>query len=318
MRAHNVSGPCAARVSGCAGGGRGGVRADLPLLILCGRVGAEEGRRGRTGEGVSALYPFFTLGGVKLYAYGLMISLGLACAAGLACLRVHRRGGDLVRLAVLIAAVNAAGVVGAKLGYLVTAYPGGFPALGRDIRSIGFLRVIVERSGLVFYGGMILGLVTGALALRLMRLDFRLYSEAVVPVIPLGHAIGRIGCLMAGCCHGIPWDGALAVHYRVIPGWVGNPPAGSYFPVQPLESLLNLFLFLALTLYTKRERPKYAVVAVYLLGYAAIRFGVEFLRGDPERGIHGPLSSSQWISLFAALAGAGLVLIIRRRRRREG
>lgn len=251
------------------------------------------------------MHPFIRIGPFRVGLYGLMIVAGFLVATAVACLRARRRGGSAVMVIMLAAVVYGSAILGAKLGYWFTAYEGGIGQFFRDLFSGNFMPIIF--GGLVFYGGLILAVIMACLTIKWVKLDFVLYSEAIVPVIPLGHAFGRVGCLLAGCCYGIPYEGFLHVHYPVIEDW--PLPVGNRFPVQPLEALLDVILFAVLCVYTRRRRRKYDVLIAYMMGYSVIRFFDEFLRGDAERGIYAGLASSQWISIGIVLAALVLLLV---------
>lgn len=156
----------------------------------------------------------------------------------------------------------------------------------------------VLRYGFVFYGGVLGALAGGAWLCRRRGWSFFKLADLFIVPLPLGHAIGRLGCLAAGCCYGsptaLPWGVSLAGAHR--------------HPVQLYEALLNLGLFAGLAFYAApraragRWRPG-GVLAAYAAVYAAIRFAVEFWRDDP-RGAWGPLAPSQWIALGAAAAAS--------------
>ena len=127
--------------------------------------------------------------------------------------------------------------------------------------------------------------------------------NAIVPCIPLGHAIGRVGCLFAGCCYGLPYNGIGAIHLN--PVGITHP----VFPVQLLEAVLNLILSGCLLLYSRKKPSGYSLLFLYLICYAVIRFLLEFLRGDQIRGLFIGLSTSQWISLLMLLSGSLLLFL---------
>ncbi len=143
--------------------------------------------------------------------------------------------------------------------------------------------------GFVFYGGLI-----GA---GLFLLAFRYGQKKIcwtdlaylVPIVMIGHGLGRIGCLMAGCCYG---QEIAHSHWR--------------HPVPLYESLL---LFLGAFIFNKvlqKGQREITVIALYFGYYGLFRFLLEYLRGDEIRGFYGPFSTSQWISLF--LVGLGLMI----------
>jgi len=186
------------------------------------------------------------------------------------------------------------GLIGASALHAITTYP--IKTLIKLILSGNFEFL----GGLVFYGGLIFGILGGIIGIKISKVKFQTIEACIVPFLPLGHAIGRFGCLMAGCCNGIEYDGLFAIHYP-------NSVAGlfaeqGYFPVQILEALLNIMVSAFLIIYTKKERKKYSILFLYLLLYAAMRFLLEFLRGDAVRGIYFGISTSQWISLSIFLS----------------
>ena len=149
--------------------------------------------------------------------------------------------------------------------------------------------------GFVFYGGLIFGLVFLGIY-KLFKCPISLQTLwAILPALTLGHAIGRIGCLLAGCCFGSITD-----------LWWGIELHGAHrHPTQALESV-GLFLLAILLLKSKASlRP----LALYFIGYGLLRFVSELLRGDEIRGQWGPLTPSQWISLILIMSGVMLAYI---------
>lgn len=188
----------------------------------------------------------------------------------------------------------AAGAVGgAKLFGVLTVLA---IALGEG-QDLG--QEILSGSGLVFYGGLLgyLLAIWAAVRRREGRADGPLLDALFLP-IPLFHSFARLGCLFAGCCYGMPWRGPLSVVYAMGPG--AGP---ARFPVQLAEAAAELAIFaLLLRRYLQgRTGPPGGVVWRYLLCYAPARFLLELLRGDPARGVFGPLSFSQVVSILILL-----------------
>lgn len=133
------------------------------------------------------------------------------------------------------------------------------------------------------------------LGIRIAGCSLQLIEHSVIPFVPLGHAVGRIGCVMAGCCHGFEYDGLFALYY---PNSVsGLSPDQGYFPVQPLESLINVGICLILLWFEKRMKRATGLLFVYLGLYSISRFFLEMLRGDAVRGVWNGFSTSQIISM---------------------
>ena len=191
--------------------------------------------------------------------------------------------------------------------------------------------------GMVFYGGVIFGIATVIFYARFARLSLGNLMDACAPGLALGLALGRVGCFMAGCCWGdlcaapnelvkLP-STQLAWQVQTVPliSGAGFPLAvqfprgtGAYeqhrelglidehadrsrpvHPVQLYEAALALVLCVALHLWFHRRRWHGQVVCVLMLSYAAIRFAMEFLRGD-NPPIYFGLTLSQTISLVIA------------------
>ena len=138
--------------------------------------------------------------------------------------------------------------------------------------------------GFVFYGGLIAGFLF-VLLYRLSGLTLNLATFwAIVPALTFGHALGRIGCFLAGCCYGqeTGWWWGMYLHQA----W--------RHPTQLIEALALFGLGFYL-LKSRKERPR--LMSHYLIFYGTIRLMVESLRGDSIRGEWAGLSPSQWISL---------------------
>ena len=156
-----------------------------------------------------------------------------------------------------------------------------------------------------FYGGLIGGGICVAVLLLARKTTFSSLETVFLPAVPLVHGIGRIGCFCAGCCYGMPTDSPIGVVYPA----GGLAPAGvPLIPVQLFEAAGDfvLCLLLCLPLYHRYGRR----LAVYLLGYGCLRFTTECFRGDAARGLAGPLSGAQWISLACIAAGLCITAVL--------
>ena len=233
-----------------------------------------------------------TVGPFTIHGYGLMIGIGIIAAYFLAEKRAPGKGlsPDAVFTITIWAATG--GILGAKILYLITM-------AGKIAEDPGiFLRELA--SGFVVYGGIIGGIFSGWLCCRIHRFPFLKYFDLVMPSIALAQGFGRIGCLLAGCCYGRPWDGFPALvftHSDFAPNGV------RLFPTQPVYSLLNFIHCFILVRISGKLRYPGRTAALYLIFYSAGRFVMEYFRGDEIRGTVGALSTSQFISLFIILAG---------------
>ena len=241
------------------------------------------------------MFPFIDLGFMKLPAYGLCMVLGIYLAAGLMLLRTRRTEVRPEYLIIIQVVCVLSFMVGAKVFSVFATYS---PMEIFTFVKNGDFEFFIN-SGLVFYGGLIFGILGAVGMSKILKVDLFSIEGHIVPFIPLGHAIGRIGCLMAGCCYGMRYEGPLAVHYpdTVIDYIDGPVPGVGYFPVQLMEAVLNLSICIALVIFSRKKRRRGDILFLYLLMYAIMRFCTELFRGDAVRGIYFNLSTSQWISI---------------------
>jgi Prolipoprotein diacylglyceryltransferase len=240
------------------------------------------------------MHPFYTVFGVQLPTYGLMILLGIV--AGSIVVIIRNRHARLPGIDVLFTALfGLIGVgVGGKILYWITV----IPIIARNISHFFepdfFTQVIVN--GSVFYGGLIGSLIFAYLYIRKNNMNAAVCGDLFAPAIPLFHAFGRVGCLMIGCCHGMPYEHGIVFHNAI----GGAPNDIPLFPTQPLEIGYNVLIFAALLCIGHFAKKKGRLVWYYLLLYAPFRFILEFFRGDVVRGHLWIFSTSQWVSILLA------------------
>lgn len=260
------------------------------------------------------MYPLCRIGGAWYGTYWPVVLLGYA--AGVLWLRLQLRH---LRMEprifwIMVATVLAGAVLGGKLGYFLVE--------SRDFLAdpAGMLRS--WKTGWVFWPGALGGMAAGWAfkawhnAGHRPRL-FLPHADYVMLALPLGHAIGRVGCFLTGCCHGRPSSVPWAVAFTSPAADVADEFLG--VPVHPTQLYeaageLALFLFIAYRILPRVRAARLRMgtgFLAYVLGYSALRFGLEFLRGD-DRGhlLSAALSPSQWISLACA---AGAIVALRRR-----
>ena len=144
-----------------------------------------------------------------------------------------------------------------------------------------------------FYGGLFGGVIAFALMYKFFYLKNNepIIKELLIiapGAVCLGHAIGRLGCFLDGCCYGIEtekWFGVL------FPGHTHK-----VIPTQLIEMGFLLILAGILIYFAFKHDSKWTLL-VYLLSYSVFRFCIEFVRGD-ERGQLSFLSPSQWWSII--------------------
>ena len=248
---------------------------------------------------------------LSLHTYGACMAVGFFICWKLAEKLSGRRD-----LSDLLMYLMIGGVAGSRIAYVIEHWQTQFARAPLDIFK-------VWQGGLMFYGGFILALIVFFVWCRVKKESPLAMSDLICVVLPLGHACGRIGCFFYGCCYGRLSESALAVSFpRGSPAWGEQLEHGlidstalrslPVLPTQLFEAAALLVLFaLVLAIYLRTRRYP---AGIYLVGYAFIRFGLEYLRGDPRAAV-GPFSISQTISIGVFLAGVVFLTLAFRRPR---
>jgi len=167
------------------------------------------------------------------------------------------------------------------------------------------------RSAGVFYGGLIAAVGVALFYLWRHRMPVWTVTDVFAPGIALGHVIGRLGCLAAGCCYGVPtsrpWGITFTDPFAALN--VGTPLNIPLHPTQVYEAGAELLILVWLLATERKGRPfPGRTFWGYMLLYAISRFIIEFYRGD-ERGMIMGVSTSQFISLI--LAPLSVIMLVR-------
>lgn len=231
------------------------------------------------------------IGPMTIPYYGLFIALGVLAAGSVGYYQTRRYQMDFNDFASLGGAAGLGALLGAKILYLIVL----LPAIDYSrLLEVEYLKSLLA-GGFVFYGGLAGGFAGVILCGKILNVDTIRYIQIDIPVLPFAHAFGRIGCLLTGCCYGIPYSGLGAITYRES---LFAPNQTPLFPVQGIEAGAELLLSILLFVYIRRTRGKLLSIEIYLKAYSVIRFVLEFFRYDNvQRGMFGGLSTSQWISI---------------------
>ena len=257
------------------------------------------------------------LGSLPIHWYGVMIALAFLAGLWTATGRARRENIPGERIADLVFWIMIAGVVGARTVYVTTYWS----EFAHQPLTEMFM---IQHGGLVYYGCVIGGAIAYIIYIRWNKLPGWKIADILAPSIALGNAIGRIGCLLNGCCYGrvchLPWairfpnqSAAWQQHFQA--GLVGRSDLS--LPVHPTEiydALLNFALYLGLAWLFRRKKFDGQVFAIYLICYAVFRSLVELFRGDyPPDHIHDGLTSAQLVSIPIFLVGLALAVFLPRR-----
>lgn len=234
----------------------------------------------------------FEIGPFTIYTYGVLLAAAFLLGLQLATARARRRGLDAARILDLGIYIIVAAVVGGKLLLLAVDF--------KSFRNNPIDVLSLARSGGVFYGGLILSLLVAVWYMRRHHLPVWPTTDVFAPGVALGHAIGRLGCFMAGCCWGhattLPWGVTFTDPFTG--SYVGTPLGVPLHPTQIYEMLAEGAILLFLLWFERRGRNFAGrTFWTYTLLYGLTRYGIEFLRGDP-RGTVWIFSTSQFISVL--------------------
>ena len=250
------------------------------------------------------MYPkLFELGPISIYTYGVLLAAAYLAGLWFATARAKARGLNADRVMDLGIYIIVSALVGAKLLLLVVEFD-------HYVENPSELWTIV-RSGGVFYGGLLLAVGVAFWFVRRHHLPLWATCDAFAPGIALGQAVGRIGCLMAGCCYGRPTELPWGITFTnpLAAANVGTPLGVSLHPTQLYESGAALIILAALLLAERRDLGFHGrTFWSYLLLYSSARFAIEFFRGDPRGTVFDLLSTSQFVS--ALLIPLSLVMLV--------
>jgi len=249
----------------------------------------------------------FEIGGFPVFTYGVLLAAAYLLGLQFAIVRGRQRGLDPQRTMDLGIWIIISALIGAKLLLLIVEWD----TFTRDWHELFTL----ARSGGVFYGGLIAAVTVALWYLWRHRMPMWTVTDAFAPGIALGHVIGRMGCLFAGCCFGrqtdLPW--AITFHSEYAAQNVGTPLNVPLHPTQLYEAGAELLILGILLATEKKGRPfPGRTFWGYMFLYGISRFIIEFYRGD-ARGAVGAFSTSQFVSMLIIPLSVIMLYLLSRR-----
>ena len=253
------------------------------------------------------MLPFISILGREYPTFNLLGLVGFFLATTVAGLRAGRYGlpkSDPIYMGTF-AGIGL--LVGSSLLFGITQTPAMWTH--RAYFTTNFVPFMMRWfGGMVFYGGLF-GAIAGIfLYCKVMKQPFATAMKLTIPVVPLAHAVMRVGCFSAGCCHGM--EHRLGITFT---NSLGAPNGVPLIPVQLFEAAANLIIFAVLWVFTRKDRYWGVLAAIYGLMYSFTRFWLEFLRGDAIRGFAFGLSISQIISILVFFACCVYIYMVTRK-----
>ncbi len=226
--------------------------------------------------------------GLQITYYGLMVAIGVYWGLMTAQRLARNAGIDPDKVFDLGIFMIVFAIIGARLFYIILyfkdflAHPAAY---------------IFTRAGFVFLGGLACGFSAGIIFALIKKLPIGILSDVYAPALALGHAIGRQGCLLNGCCYGkcVHAGTFFATHFGE---YAADGTAVFRVPTQLWESLGLFIIFILLSLIAKKKKFNGEVFLSYVALYSVLRFSLEFFRGDYEKLYILGLTFSQVIILI--------------------
>jgi phosphatidylglycerol:prolipoprotein diacylglycerol transferase len=253
----------------------------------------------------------FRIGSFDVGTYGLLMALGFLAALALAK-RFAREDGLAPDAVVDISlVVLIAGILGSKLLLVAVDLLRGLPP--SQVFSLSTLR-----AGGAIHGGILASVLAFFWRVRALKLPVARTLDSLAAAVPLGQAVGRLGCLAAGCCYGASCGRPWAIVFRdPEAARFGTPLDMPLHPAQLYFCLSNLAVLAALLLYRRRRRFPGQLAALYFILEGLFRLALETWRGDYERGFWlglSWLSTGRVTAVLFVLIGAGVWLLYGRPR----
>ena len=269
--------------------------------------------------------------GVPIRGYGFCLLLAILAALALVVYLAKRQGISTEKIVSLCFWAVITGILGARLFY-VTEYWDKMLCFDQagDILLLESLGSVLNfpDGGLTVFGSVFGGMLGAVIFMFRNKMPMLRTFDILATAVPLGMAIGRIGCLLNGCCFGGVTDSACGItfpvgspahFYQVFHGLVPEE-AGLVLPVHPTQiysSMLALLLcgtllFLGkLRFYQQRDG---LIFASFMILYSVGRFCIEFVRTDEDSFFDTGLTVSQNVSIIFGLAGVVLFAYVCRKR----
>lgn len=224
-----------------------------------------------------------------VYSYGFFIVIGAILAVSYVAYqskRLYNLSFDKVNTLFLL--LLAAAFIGGKV-FLFFEDPGYY---------VNHFSSLLSGRGFVFYGSLLFCIPTMLVFFKINKLPTLPMLDIMAITTCIVHFFGRLGCFMAGCCHGIEWRGPLSVVFT-------DPSclAPTNIPLHPtqLYSMAGILSILIILYFLNRNKKFHGKIFItYLILYAIVRSVIEIFRGDISRGflIDGYISHSQFISII--------------------
>jgi phosphatidylglycerol---prolipoprotein diacylglyceryl transferase len=245
---------------------------------------------------------------MTVQGYGLMIALGILVAIFYAARQTGKLGFEFSKINDLFIWIFVAAFVGGRFFYFFE-YPDYYFGNPSNMLEL-------SGSGFVFYGSLLFAIPTMIVYFKVKKMPVYQMLDIMAFVAIIVHSFGRMGCFMAGCCHGIPTDSFVGVTFTH-PATMASPVGTPLHPTQIYDIVLLAFIFATLKVVQAKQLFNGQLFLLYIILYAMGRAVIEIFRGDEGRGFvfDGLLSHSQLISIIIGIMAIALYFHILKNKR---
>jgi len=242
------------------------------------------------------------LDGIVIYSYGLMVALGLAIGLWVVTTLGKKNNIEPKILVDVAFYTIIVAILGSRIGFVL-------------LNPSYYLKYPIEilkfwEGGLVFSFGFASGFIVLLFLTRKKGIPFLHMGDLWAPGLALGQAIGRIGCFLAGCCHGRETDSWCSVTFTH-PNSLA-PLNIPLYPTQLFHSFANFLIFVVLMLLWRHRRYRGQILAWYMILHSTQRLIIERFRGDFRGYFLGTeLTTTQALSLLILIGGVILLWVLR-------
>jgi len=238
------------------------------------------------------MYPeLFHIGNLTVYSYGFLIIFGVILSFLYLYRNKHEFGLSVDLISEFFLYCFGSVFVGGKLFYFLE-------------RPVYYIKNIQDfftdfGQGFVFYGSFLLTIPVLIWWFRKNKIPVLFAFDFTAVCGALVHGFGKIGCFMAGCCHGIQCSSKWGVVFTN-PQSVAFPLNVPVYPVQLYDATVILLIAVFLILLRRKKQFDGQFLLIYAILYSVTRFVTEYYRGDDSRGfvIKNHLSYGQFIAIF--------------------
>jgi len=253
------------------------------------------------------------IGNFEITTFGLMMFLAFVTAGWVLTRQFRKHGLDDDLASTMVMAAALGGIAGAKIYYAILFHD---------------WHLLLDRAGLVWYGGLIGGFLACSGLILAKKVDYLTVTDAAAPALAIGYALGRIGCFLVGDDYGRPTDSWVGIAFPK-----GSPPTTAaalrefgvtvdpstppdqilrVHPTQLYESASAFVMFAILIWASNKPHRKGRVFGLFLILMGIERFLVEIVRAKDDRFL-GPFTIAQLISVILVIAGTCLAVYAGRR-----